>query len=104
MKKKFQKKSSRKVGTEKEELRDLAKVLLEQGDLLGDTLTGIVAQVADSWEGTVVATVGLAKATAVLRGLYELHDQDFNKLFDLQLASYQQTVDEIIADIKSEKK
>lgn len=104
MKKKFQKKSSRKVGTKKETLRDLAKVLVEQGDLLGDTLTGIVAQVADSWEGTVVATVGLAKATAVLRGLYELHDQDFNKLFDLQLASYQRTIDEIIADIKSEKK
>ena len=81
MKRKERTKSNEVGKKETEELQRLVEVLQGHGMHFGNELTKVLAHMTNDLEGTIVATIAMARAMAFLTTIAPLHGQGFDVLF-----------------------
>lgn len=98
MAKEINKKSNR-VGNREKKIShqewEKAQRLLEKGETLGDSIICMMPIMANDWKGLGVVTVGLARAWAFLKHVAEPMGVDVEKLFNDELAVYEQEFGEL---------
>ena len=72
-----------------------AKILVEKGEIFGDSIIAQLTLTATDLIGIGAASVGLAKALAALKDVARRLDVSIDNLFDQQLSHYERVFAEI---------
>ena len=97
MTKKKVKKTSLEAGKVNQEE---AMLIMENGEMFGDSIVGMMSQFAIDWKGMGIATIGMAKALAALRSVASEMGIDIDNLYKLELAHFERAFAECVETIK----
>ena len=87
-------KKANRVGKEKE-LDQKVDEMLEESDMFGQSIIGMMALFAYDWKGIGVAAVGLAKALAALKAIANEVGVDIKALYEGELAHFEREYNSI---------
>ena len=101
MKKKSCKKSNEQVGHE-EEIVKIARDVRNKGEMMGDSMIGMMAQTDCDFVGVAICAIGLGKAMAAWKSLCTKLNKDLSSIFEAEYDHFLELYNNVLAEVEDE--
>ena len=101
MNKRSSKKTNEQVG-KVEEIVKTAREIRDKGEMMGDSMIGMMAQTSCDFVGVATCAIGLAKASAAWKSLCAKLNQDMSSLYEAEFNRYLELYNDVLAEVEDE--